>query len=71
MAVFWGIHNDRPDLDLVENGFVSIGWPGVGDIQALGDAKDALKARVAQVFPDAKPGDLDAVPLTQLRAVPR
>lgn len=56
MAVFWGIHNDRPDLDLVENGFVSIGWPGVGDIQALGDDKDVLKARVAQVFPDAKPG---------------
>lgn len=56
MAEFWGIHNDRPDLELVENGFVSIGWPGVGDLASLGDDKDVLKARVAEVFPDAKPG---------------
>ncbi|WP_420453171.1 restriction endonuclease [Ilumatobacter sp.] len=56
MAVFWGIHNDRPNLDLVENGFVGIGWPGIGDISALGDDRDSIKARVAEVFPDAKPG---------------
>lgn len=56
MAAFWGIHNDRPDLELVENGFVSIGWPGVGDLELLGDNKDALKERIAEVFPDAKPG---------------
>lgn len=56
MAALWGIHNNRPDLELVENGFVSIGWSGVGDLAAIGDDKDALKARVAEVFPDAKPG---------------
>jgi len=56
MAGFWGIHNDRPDLDLVENGFISIGWSEIGDLETIGDDKEALKSRVANVYPDAKPG---------------
>lgn len=56
MANYWGIHNDRPDLDLVENGFVSIGWPRIGDISLLGDDREVLKARVLHTYPDAKPG---------------
>lgn len=60
MPAFWGIHNDRPDLDLVENGFVSIDWSEVGDVVELGDDREILKTRVAEVFPDAK---LGAIPV--------
>lgn len=52
----WGIHNDQPKLDLVENGFVSIGWPDMGDLRPIGDDKEAMKSRVRIVYPDAKPG---------------
>ncbi len=52
----WGIHNDRPELDLVGNGFVGIGWPEMGDLTDIGPDKDELKKRVAEAYPDAKPG---------------
>lgn len=52
----WGIHNDHPDLDLIGNGFISVGWAEIGDLNAIGPDKDALKALVAQAYPNAKPG---------------
>jgi restriction system protein len=52
----WGLHNDRPELDLVEHGFVSIGWAPVGDLAAIGPDKEAMKARLASVYPAAKKG---------------
>lgn len=57
----WGVHNDQPQLDLVDNGFISIGWSEMGDLSALGNDKDAMKAKVAATYPDGKPG---AVPGT-------
>lgn len=56
----WGVHNDRPDLNLVENGFVSIGWPKMGDLREIGDDRDAIKQRIAERFPNVKQG---AVPV--------
>jgi restriction system protein len=35
---------------------VAMGWTGVGDLSALKPDRDAFKARVAEVYPDAKPG---------------
>jgi hypothetical protein len=32
MGVIWGINNDKSSLDLVEGGFVSIGWDDLGDL---------------------------------------
>jgi restriction system protein len=61
MTVLWGVHNDQPQLDLVANGFISIGWNLMGDLAAAGDDRDAMKARVLAAYPDAKPG---AVPGT-------
>lgn len=52
----WGIHNDQPQLDLVGNGFVSVGWQEVGDIRRFGQDRDALKQHIASVYPDDKPG---------------
>ena len=56
MKPIWGIHNNRPELDLVSDGFVSIGWEEIGDIREVGPDREALKARLAETYPDAKPG---------------
>ncbi len=56
MDRIWGIHNDRPELDLVGKGFISIGWDAIGDLSQPGMDRDAIKAKVAAAYPDAKPG---------------
>lgn len=56
MTTLWGVHNDQPQLGLVDHGFISIGWDEMGDLQAVGDDREAMKARVAEVYPSAKPG---------------
>ncbi len=55
MSRIWGIHNDHPDLDLVANGFVSVGWDEVGDLTAVGPVRETLKQRLAETYPSAKP----------------
>lgn len=52
----WGVHSDHPELDLIGNGFVGIGWDDVGDLTNIGSDKEALKRRIAEIRPDAKPG---------------
>ncbi len=56
MTTIWGIHNDQPHLDLVGNGFISVGWDEVGDIRLIGNDKEALKACLTSVYPDGKSG---------------
>jgi restriction system protein len=56
MATIWGIHNDDASLDLIQDGFVGIGWDDLGDLKAIGSDKDAMKRRVAAAYPRAKPG---------------
>lgn len=54
--MLWGIHNNEKTLDLIDGGFVSIGWEELGDLgQGLID-RDDLKARLAATYPSAKPG---------------
>ncbi len=57
----WGVHNDQPQLDIVDRGFISIGWTEMGDLSSLGNDKEAMKSKVAATYPDIKPG---AVPGT-------
>jgi restriction system protein len=56
MTTMWGVHNDQPQLDLVGNSFISIGWGEMRDLSSIGNDKDAMKARVAAAYPNAKPG---------------
>src|SRR4051812_44602328 len=56
MPTMWGVHNDQPQLDLVGNGFISIGWAEMGNLTAVGYDREAMKARVASAYPDIKPG---------------
>jgi restriction system protein len=56
MPALWGIHNDQPTLDLIDGGFVSIGWEELGDLRVIGPDREALKLRLAATYPTAKPG---------------
>jgi restriction system protein len=52
----WGIHNDHPELGLVEGGFVSVGWDELGDLATLEASRDAFKAAFRAAYPDYKEG---------------
>lgn len=57
----WGIHMAREHgLAPVEMGYVAIGWHKMGDLSAIPPNRDAFKRRVAEAYPDKKPG---AVPV--------
>lgn len=56
MTAMWGVHNDHPDLDLIANEFISVGWDDMGDLGAIGSDKDVMKGRLAATRPNAKPG---------------
>lgn len=55
MTNMWGIHNDTLTSELIDGGFVSIGWDPLGDLRALGVSREELKASLAVVYPDRKP----------------
>jgi restriction system protein len=56
MPALWGIHNDQSSLDLVEGGFISIGWEELGDLRNVEPEREALKLLLSDAYPSAKPG---------------
>ena len=58
-ATIWGIHGgatgDADSLFLTKN-CVALGWSRMGDLSKLTPDREAFKARVAEVYPDKKPG---------------
>lgn len=60
MNTMWGIHNDALGAELVEKGFVSIGWEEVPDLRTIGGDRTLLKGVVQRTYPHIKPG---AVPV--------
>jgi hypothetical protein len=52
----WGIHSDNPRVDFIGSEEVSIGWQELGDPRNIGNDREALKALLAQTYPEAKPG---------------
>jgi restriction system protein len=67
----WGVHNDQPGLELVDRGFISIGWARMGDLSALADDREDAKAAVAARYPSIKPGAIPVWAGTLLRFVHR
>ena len=62
MSNVWGIHMPEPlGIDAVENGYVAIGWPDLGNIYEIAGNREAYKTAVAKTYPDIKQG---AVPVT-------
>lgn len=52
----WGIHNDTLTTELVDEGFVSIGWDDLGDLAQPGRDRAGIKELLAENRPDKKPG---------------
>ncbi|NOR99697.1 restriction endonuclease [Mycobacteroides abscessus] len=66
MAVF-GVHNDALSAELIDGGFVSIGWDNIGDLRDVGLAREELKTALAGAYPDTKPRAIAAWAGTLLR----
>lgn len=55
----WGVHNNNPDIDFVEGGFIAL-ESRLGDLQDLSGDLEALKAALVAAYPNAK---AKAIPL--------
>jgi len=58
-TTIWGIHAGRTgDADTLffNEKCIALGWSKVGDLSKLEPDRDAFKAKVAETFPDKKPG---------------
>ncbi|MDC5696452.1 restriction endonuclease [Intrasporangium calvum] len=56
MTNMWGIHNDAFGSELVEQGFISIGWEEMPDLRTIGDDRERMKASLERTYPSAKAG---------------
>ena len=57
--VFWGVRAGevgQADSLFLKQNFVALGWPDVGDLGAIKADREAFKAKVAEAYPDKKPG---------------
>jgi len=55
----WGIHAGRlgeAHSLFLKKKVVAIGWHEMGDISSIGSDRDALKAKIAEIYPKLKPG---------------
>lgn len=51
----WGVHNDSLTSELVEEGFISVGWDRLGALSSIPGGRDGIKRALAELEPDAKP----------------
>jgi hypothetical protein len=50
----WGIHSDNSEVDFIASSEISIGWHELGDPRNVGNDREALKALLAEKYPEAK-----------------
>lgn len=51
----WGIHNDTLTEELVDEGFISIGWDELGDLSEIRNGRTGIKKNLTALHPDDKP----------------
>lgn len=53
----WGVHMDRAvGSKPIEDGFVAIGWPQLGDLSAIRPDRESMKAAMRKALPEANEG---------------
>ncbi|MEM1106922.1 MAG: restriction endonuclease [Pseudomonadota bacterium] len=53
----WSIHMGRHHgARPLDESYIAIGWPAMGDLSALPPDRDAFKARIAEAYPETKKG---------------
>lgn len=58
-TTIWGVHAGKTgdaDILFLKHGCVAIGWSGMGDLSKLKPDRESFKAKVAETYPDSKPG---------------
>lgn len=50
----WGVHNNALTTELVEEGFISLGWDDLPDLTQISAGRDGIKAALTAIDPDAK-----------------
>lgn len=51
----WGLHNDTLTHELIDGGFVSIGWDELGDLTEISNGRAGIKQALSALHPDDKP----------------
>lgn len=54
----WGIHNDTLTDELVDEGFISVGWDDIGDLSLVSGGRGGLKKVLSAHLPGAKPNSI-------------
>lgn len=63
----WAIHNDTLTYELLDDGFVSIGWDEVADLHTIGATREEVKQVLSEAYPDLKLGAIPVWAGTLLR----
>lgn len=64
----WGIHMEwHHELKAIEQNYVSIGWPAVGDLSKISPDREAFKKSVAAAYPATKIGAIPVLAGTLFR----
>lgn len=51
----WGVHNNVLTNELIDGGFISIGWDELGSLTDISGGREGIKSRLGELSPDAKP----------------
>lgn len=60
MSATWGIHAAGAQSPFVASGVIELDRPGVGDLRAIGEDREAIKRRLSHSYRDATPGTIAA-----------
>lgn len=52
--IFWGIHNTRSEIELLEDNYIAIGWKEMGDLSNLVPTRESYYQKYNIAYPDAK-----------------
>ena len=53
----WGVHmSTHHGSQPIDEGYISLGWPKMGDLNLLTDDRESYKSKLAEVYPEKKPG---------------
>lgn len=64
----WGIHMERHhELRPIQQGYIAIGWPAVGDLSKLPPDREQFKKAVSNAYPSTKAGAVPVVAGTLYR----
>ena len=55
---FWGFHNTRDEIGILEGNYIAIGWKEMGDLSQLDSTRDAYYEKYSVIYPDAKKGSI-------------